>query len=204
MQCFRRCLLAILAVLAIGVAAVAGTLFVPAPWLSSADEPVPSSAIVVLGGDPSRALAAADLHRQGLAPRVLVSAPIRLRSELRLEAAGVVKPREEDLARQVLLARGVPESAIGIFGRDLSSTLDEARALHTLLGTEGTLLVVTSPLHVRRARIVFATEFPLERFRVIGSRYDPVPEKWWRDRESARDVLLEVAKLAYFVVGGRF
>jgi len=65
MQCFRRCLLAILAFLAIGVAAVAGTIFVPAPWLSSADEPAPSSAIVVLGGDPSRALGAADLYRRG-------------------------------------------------------------------------------------------------------------------------------------------
>ena len=204
MQCFRRCLLAILAVLAIGVAAVAGTLFVPAPWLSSADEPVPSSAIVVLGGDPSRALAAADLYRQGLAPRVLVSAAAPTARDRRLETAGITTPRDDELARQVLLARGVPESAIAIYGHDLQSTLDEARALHELFGDSGTLLVVTSPLHVRRARIVLATELPRERFRVIGSRYDPVPQKWWRDRDSARDVLLEVAKLTYFLAGGRF
>ena len=82
--------------------------------------------------------------------------------------------------------------------------MDEARALHEMFGAGGTLLVVTSPLHVRRARIVLETELPRERFRVIGSRYDPVPEKWWRDRDSARDVLLEVAKLAYFLAGGRF
>ena len=204
MQCFRRCLLAILALLAIGVAAVVGTVLVPAPWLSSADEPMPSSAIVVLGGDPSRALAAADLYRQGLAPRVLVSAAAPTARDRRLETAGISVPRDDELARQVLIARGVPEGAIGIFGHDLQSTLDEARALRELFGASGTLLVVTSPLHVRRARIVLATELPRERFRMIGSRYDPVPAKWWRDRESARDVLLEVAKLAYFLAGGRF
>jgi len=204
MQCFRRCLLAILALLAIGVAAVVGTVLVPAPWLSSADEPMPSSAIVVLGGDPSRALAAADLYRQGLAPRVLVSAAAPTARDRRLETAGISVPRDDELARQVLIARGVPESAIGIFGHNLQSTLDEARALRELFGASGTLLVVTSPLHVRRARIVLATELPRERFRMIGSRYDPVPAKWWRDRESARDVLLEVAKLAYFLAGGRF
>jgi len=204
MQCFRRCLLAILALLAIGVAAVVGTVLVPAPWLSSADEPMPSSAIVVLGGDPSRALAAADLYRQGLAPRVLVSAAAPTARDRRLETAGISVPRDDELARQVLIARGVPEGAIGIFGHNLQSTLDEARALRELFGASGTLLVVTSPLHVRRARIVLATELPRERFRMIGSRYDPVPEKWWRDRESARDVLLEVAKLAYFLAGGRF
>lgn len=204
MQCFRRCLLAILAFLAIGVAAVAGTIFVPAPWLSSADEPLPSSAIVVLGGDPSRALGAADLYRRGLAPRVLVSATAQSARDKRLALAGIAPPGDDELARQVLLARGVPEGAIAIYGHDLRSTLDEARALRAMFGDSGTLLVVTSPLHVRRARIVLQTELPGERFRVIGNSYDPVPEKWWRDRDSARDVLLEVAKLAYFLIGGRF
>ncbi len=204
MQCFRRCLLAILAFLAIGVAAVAGTIFVPAPWLSSADEPVPSSAIVVLGGDPSRALGAADLYRQGFAPRVLVSATAQSARDRRLALAGITPPGDDELARQVLLARGVPEGAIAVYGRDLKSTLDEARALHAMFGDGGTLLVVTSPLHVRRARIVLQTELAGERFRVIGNSYDPVPETWWRDRDSARDVLLEVAKLAYFLAGGRF
>jgi len=204
MQCFRRCLLAILAFLAIGVAAVAGTLFVPAPWLSSADEPVPSSAIVVLGGDPSRALAAADLYRQGLAPRVLVSAAAPTARDRRLATAGITMPLDDEVARRVLVARGVPEGAIAIYGHNLQSTVDEARALRELFGAGEKLLVVTSPLHVRRARIVLETELPRERFRVIGSRYDPVPEKWWRDRDSARDVLLEVAKLTYFLAGGRF
>ena len=204
MQCFRRCLLAILAFVAIGVAAVAGTLFVPAPWLSSADEPVPSCASVVVGGDPSRGLAAADVYRLGLAPRVVVSAAAPTARDKRLAAAGITMPLDDELARRVLVARGVPESAIALFGRDLQSTVDEARALRELFRAGEKLLVVTSPLHARRARIVLETELPRERFRVIGSSYDPVPEKWWRDRDSARDVLLEVAKLTYFLAGGRF
>ena len=204
MQCFRRCALALLAIVALGLAAAVGVAAVLAPLLSADDPPVASSAIAVLGGDPTRALTAADLYRQGLAPRVLVSMPIRLPRDKRLEAIGVITPRDEDLVRRALLARGVPDHAISTFGRDLQSTADEARALRQSLGAGETLLVVTSPYHVLRATMILASELPRERFRVIGNRYDPLPGKWWRDREAAGNVVLEIAKIAFLLAGGRF
>ena len=204
MHCFKRCVLAFLVLAAGGASlALAGVFLIP-DWLTRSDEPVPASAIVVLGGDPTRGLAAAEFYRAGLAPRVFITAPIRERHEQRLDDIGIAFPREEDLTREVLVRHGVPHSAINLLGRDLVSTAQEAAALRQKLGTTGTALVVTSPFHVGRSRLIIGRELPRERYRVVGSRYEPFPEPWWRDRESARNFVLETAKLAFFVVGGRF
>jgi len=204
MQCFRRCALALTALLAIAAAAAAGVAFSLAPLLSADDPPVASSAIVVLGGDPSRALTAADLYLQGLAPRVLVTVPEPDPIQRRLDALGVVTPRNEDLARRVLLARGVPARAIELLPRTVRSTAEEARLLLDATDPGSTLLVVTSPYHVLRAGLILGRTLPRERFRVIRSRIEPLPVKWWSSRESAANVLLEIAKLVWFAIGGRF
>jgi uncharacterized SAM-binding protein YcdF (DUF218 family) len=204
MQCFRRCALALFAIIALGLAAAAGVAAVLAPLLSADDPPVASSAIAVLGGDPTRAITAADLYLEGLAPRVLVAAPPPDPVQKRLDALGIVTPRHEELMRRVLLARGVPGSAIAPFKRSVNSTAEEARVLRDMIAPGETLLVVTSPYHVLRARLILATELPRERFRVIASRAEPFPVKWWRDRDAATPVVLEIAKLAFFLVGGHF
>ena len=204
MQCFRRCLLVFLALLALGLGASAGVALLLAPWLSEGDVAVRSSAIAVLGGDPSRALEAADLYHRGYAPRIFLSAPEREPKQRRLDSVGVVAPRDEELMRQALAVRGVPDGAIALLGRNLESTADEARVLAAKFGSDQTLLVVTSPFHVRRARMILRTALPGKRFRVIGSRYEPLPVAWWRDRESARNVVLEIAKLAIFLARGNF
>lgn len=204
MHCFRRCALALLILVAGSGALCLGGAFAISGWLTRSDEPAPASAIVVLGGDPTRALAGAELYRAGLAPRVFISAPIRARNEQRMDKIGIVVPREEDLTRQVLVLNGVPHTAIELLGRDLVSTAQEATALRGKLGATGTALVITSPYHVARSRLIIGAELPRERFRVVGSRFEPFPERWWRDQEAARNVVLESAKLVYFAVGGRF
>lgn len=205
MQCFKRCALAFLLISAgVGAAALAGALAIPG-WLTRSDAPEAASAIVVLGGDPTRALEAAELYRAGFAKRVFISAPIRARWEQRLDALGVYAPREEDQTRAVLTARGVPDAAIELLGRDLVSTAGEAgRIGQELRGVPGTVLVVTSPFHVARARLIVGAAFPHERLRVIGSRFEPFPERWWNDQEASRNVVLETVKIAFFVAGGRF
>ncbi|MBI2318711.1 MAG: YdcF family protein [Betaproteobacteria bacterium] len=204
MHCFRRCALAFLFLAAGGTAAAIAAVFLISDWLTRADQPAPASAIVVLGGDPTRALEAAELYRAGLAPRVFITAPIRARFEQRLDRIGVPYPREEDLTRQVLVRNGVPDSAITLLGRDLVSTAQEAAALRRKLGESGSALVVTSPYHVGRSRLIIGRELARERFRVLGSRFEPFPDPWWGDREAARNVILESAKFVFFVVGGRF
>ena len=187
MQCFKRCVLAFLLMLAgAGVVVLAGALAIPG-WLTRSDAPEAAIAIVVLGGDPTRGLEAAELYRAGYAKRVFITAPIRARWEQRLDKLGIFSPRQEDLTRAVLTAGGVPDSAIELLG-----------------GAPGTVLVVTSPFHVARSRLIVGAELPRERVRVIGSRFEPFPERWWSDQEAARDVVLETVKIAFFVAGGRF
>jgi len=205
MQCLRRCALAfVLAAAALAAAAAAGAFFL-AGWLDDPDPPARAAAILVLGGDPSRALEAADLYRQGLAPKIYLSAPVRELGLRRLDEAGVVAPREEELTRRALVARGVPEAAIDLLGRDLRSTAREARAAaERLSSVPGALLIVTSPYHVHRARMIFRDAMPERELRVVASRYEPFPAAWWRNQAAARDVVLEVAKTAYYLAGGRF
>jgi len=205
MQCFKRCVLAFLLMLAgAGVVVLAGALAIPG-WLTRSDAPEAAIAIVVLGGDPTRGLEAAELYRAGYAKRVFITAPIRARWEQRLDKLGIFSPRQEDLTRAVLTAGGVPDSAIELLGGGLISTAGEAGRIGLKLGgAPGTVLVVTSPFHVARSRLIVGAELPRERVRVIGSRFEPFPERWWSDQEAARDVVLETVKIAFFVAGGRF
>ena len=90
-------------------------------------------------------------------------------------------------------------------GKDLLSTVAEAREAARVLGPRaGTLLVVTSPYHVHRARKVFSDHLPAARIRVVASGEEPLPERWWTDREAAGQVLPELAKLLFYKLGFSF
>jgi uncharacterized SAM-binding protein YcdF (DUF218 family) len=205
MQCLTRCAAALAVVAAALAAACAAGAYHLAGWLNDPDAPERAGAILVLGGDPSRALEAAELYRGALAPAVYIVAPFREPSLRRLDGAGVPSPREEELTRKALAARGVPEAAIALLGRDVASTAQEARlAAERLAGVPGTLIVVTSPYHIRRARMIFREALPGRPLRFVGNRYESLPDAWWRDPVSARNVVLELAKTAYYAVGGRF
>jgi hypothetical protein len=40
--------------------------------------------------------------------------------------------------------------------------------------------------------------------RIVPTPYDPFPARWWTDQDAARNVLLELAKIAFYRLGGRF
>jgi uncharacterized SAM-binding protein YcdF (DUF218 family) len=205
MQCLRRCLLTFLAVSGALAALAAVGAYYAAGWLNDPDAPEKAGAILILGGDSTRALEAADLYRAGLAPKIYLSLPIRDAHERQLDALGVITPTDEQLTRQVLAVRGVPESVVEVLDRDLVSTAQEAKAAaERLAGVPGTLLVVTSPYHVRRARMIFRDALPGRRLVFVASRYEPFPKAWWTDQTAARNVVLELAKTVYYVAGGRF
>ena len=174
-------------------------------WLSAGDRPQQADAILVLGGNYSRPFQAADLYQQGFARRIYVSVPAREDQHRLLDEAGVAFPREEEVMRAVLLRKGVPASAIEYLGKDLLSTAAEAQAARALFSKGApTLLVVTSPYHLRRARMTFADALPAADIRVIATSYEPLPQVWWKDQTAARNVLLELAKIPFYKFGGRF
>jgi uncharacterized SAM-binding protein YcdF (DUF218 family) len=205
MQCLRRCFLAFLAVCAALAGVAAGAAVFASDWLNDPDPPQKAGAIVILGGDSTRALEAADLYRAGLAPRIYFSVPIRDAHERRLDAIGVITPTDEELTRRVLAVRGVPEDVVEPLARDMVTTTQEAKAAAgRLAGVRGPLLIVTSPYHVRRARMIFRKAMPERQLLFVASRYESFPHAWWSDQTAARNVVLELAKTAYYVAGGRF
>jgi uncharacterized SAM-binding protein YcdF (DUF218 family) len=205
MHCAKKCGLFLLVVFFAAAIGTAVGLNYAGEWLSAGDRPQPADAILVLGGSFTRPFQAADLYRQGFARKIYVSVPAREDQHRLLDEAGVAFPRDEEVMRAVLLKTGVPASAIEYFGRDSISTAAEAQAARTLFGKGAPrLLVVTSPYHVRRARMTFADAMPAADIRVIATSYDPFPPAWWKDQTAARNVLLELAKITFYELGGRF
>ncbi|MBI4806747.1 MAG: YdcF family protein [Desulfovibrio sp.] len=182
-----------------------GILLTAGHWLQNSDSPATSDAMVVLCGDFSRAAYAAELYKLGMAKKVYVGRAYRLRSERVLDQNMLSFPRHEEIYKALLRKKGVPAEAIEYYGDELLSTYQEAETLASQLGSKpGSLLVVTSPYHVRRARIIFKDAFPDWDIRVVGTPTEKLPAAWWTDQESARIVLLEIPKTVYYLLGGRF
>lgn len=204
MSCFRRCLLAAGLFALACLASIGALIWFAAELLNMPDAPVHSDAIVVLSGDALRVVHAADLYRQGLAPRILLTVEARSRAQKKLDEIGVPFPRTEKVYHDALVKLGVPDTAISIMGGEVSSTAAEADALRTALPAGIRLLVVTSPYHLRRTRMIFTDRFPADQVHIVPTPYDPFPARWWTDQDAARNVLLELAKIAFYRLGGRF
>ena len=179
-------------------------------WLPLDEEPHPADYIVSLAGSQARALHAADLYTQGLAPKVLVSTLHRNRVRQELDALGVPAPHDEEVAQSILRIKGVPEADVATFGFGSISTVQEALELERLCAAAGAehgrmrLLVVTSPFHVRRTTYIFADNLKSCSFQVVGSPYEPFAKEWWHDRDSAQALVMESAKFLFYFLGGRY
>lgn len=174
-------------------------------WLKGDEKPVKSDAIIILAGTPTRSFYAADLYRQGYASQVYISKPVREHSLKMLDKIGVSFPRQEEVDKEVLLKKGVHEQNIHFFGQSSLSTVQEAEAASKLFrGDSCKIIIVTSPYHVRRAKMIFKDTMQNCQFKVLGTTYEPFPEKWWTDQDAARNVLLETSKAVFYLLGGRF
>jgi uncharacterized SAM-binding protein YcdF (DUF218 family) len=175
--------------------------------LRDPEAPAKSDVIVVLAGSVERAFYAADLYRQNFAPLVLVSSPEREAGQRMLDDLGMNLPAEEDINIQVLQRKGVPLEHIRVIGTGARSTFEEALAVRDeISGKSLRIMVVTSPYHVRRTGMIFRKilgDVPAE-LHVVGNVYEKFPEQWWNDQGAARNVLLESAKIAYYLLGGAF
>lgn len=168
--------------------------------------PARADAIVMLAGSvPDRALETARLYQRGVAPAVVLTR-VRLRpSAVALRARDVRLPEEHDLARAALTALGVPGDAIEVIPRRAHSTETEARAIARWACRRGVsrLVVVTSPSHTRRARLILARALGPD----VALSVRPAPAarfpagRWWGRRRAMKDVLSEYEKLlAYWLV----
>ena len=174
-------------------------------WLAGSDPPEQTRAIMVLSGPPSRALYAADLYNKGYAKEIYITRPVREQYFKLTDDLGVYFPRIEQVQKDVLIKKSVPEKHIHIVGNDCRSTVDEAKIANSIFRGDGCrILVVSSPYHVKRARMIFRDNVKECRFKVMATPYEPFPKKWWTDQDSARNILLEVTKIVFYKLGGRF
>jgi uncharacterized SAM-binding protein YcdF (DUF218 family) len=185
-----------------GLLLVVTSLLSAALWLNTSDSPEKADALVVLGGDYSRELYAAKLWKKGLAPDIYVSQMAPAESSLRLSKLGITIPSDQEISASILIKSGVPTKRVHFYGPSIS-TREEALSLKKALPPGKRFIVVTSPYHVTRARLIFKQEFSSQQFRVVSTG-EHFPNAWWRHQKSARSVILEILKLIHFELGGAF
>lgn len=144
------------------------------------EAPVKADIIVVLAGDSAgnRILKAAELVRQGFAPKALVDGPY-----------GTYGLHESDLAIPFAVRHGYPESYFIAFQNDARSTEAEADAVLRELRRRNLhrIEIVTSDFHTRRAAKIFrAKARDLEIHMVAAPDRDFTAGGWWKTRDGRK------------------
>jgi uncharacterized SAM-binding protein YcdF (DUF218 family) len=156
--------------------------------LDRSEAPQKADIIVVIGGDArgNRILKAAELVRQGYAPRVLVSGQ-----------GAMYGHHESDLAIDFAVERNYPRDEFIAFRYPALSTVDEAAADIRELRVLGVhkYLLVTSPYHTARAARIFRREGAGFEMHAISAP-DPYWRngEWWKSREGRKLWFLESIK----------
>lgn len=173
-------------------------------WLVAADPLVRSDVIFVLEGKtPHRELEAAALFREGWALRVVLTlARTDLDPEIR-RLSGVLTEQEQ--AFRVLRHAGVPDDAIVRLDRVVENTAQELQVDFDYARAHGfrRVIMVSSPYHLRRVRIIWHSRFERELPGVFrGTRYEAVdPARWWTSRRSLETIVHEVFGIIHFQLG---
>ena len=160
--------------------------------------------IVCLSGRPvERAMETADLYREKMAPRVIVTREEPPDGLEMLEARGVHYPESRDVVCALLRDLGVPVSACVTSDREAEGTIGEASVVRALALKHGyrSLILVTSPTHTRRALLTFHKVFRDDRISIMmaASRYSRfTADGWWHTRKYVREVIFEYLKLVYY------
>jgi uncharacterized SAM-binding protein YcdF (DUF218 family) len=170
------------------------------------DTLAPADAVVVVaGGIPSSETTAAGLYVRGLAPLVVLSndfTPARVRE---LIALGARRLDYQGESRLVLQAHGVPPDAIMALAVPVKSTEAELRLVAEAARARGwrRIILVTSPHHSRRVKLVWTRESPasVEGLIALAKEGDFADDGWWRKRRQAEAVLHEYLGLAVIYLG---
>jgi len=177
-------------------------------WLVKEDMPEHADAIVLLMGSfPDRVLQAVDLYKDGKSDRLLiVEESMGPFSTLESRGADIISNTEQ--ARNSVIALGIPAESITILPGEARDTKTEAIAISNYVAGNvalDTLLLVSSPSHMRRASMIFKAAFRDSETPIyIGcspSAYSSFnADRWWKDKEGIQTVLSEFVKIGSFVV----
>ncbi len=176
-------------------------------FLAREDPLIKADAIFVLAGsEMTRPLEAADLYREGYAPRIVMSQETLEPAFTVLEHRGAKVSSRVERARDVLIGLGIPATAITLPNKLHGNTADEAATLRALAleNRWRTVIVVTSKFHLRRAYIAVERQLRGTNVRVVmrGSRFDESRmDRWWTQRGVIRDVVAELPRVVAYALG---
>jgi hypothetical protein len=162
------------------------------------DAPRPSDVIVVLAGEtdrrPARAL---ELLQQGYGKRVLIDVPAE---------SNIYTFTQLDLAQKYVqsLPQAAAVSVCPIVGLSTKAETQDVEKCLTRMNA-GTVLIVTSEFHTRRALSIFRQELPHRTFSVAAA-YDSAQfgTRWWTRRQWAKTVVDEWLRLLWWSVVDRW
>ncbi len=196
-----------------GILLIIGSLYIggcrrAGTWLVKEDIPRHVDAMVMLmGGFPDRVLQAVDLYKEGTAGRlIIVEESMGPFSKLESRGADIISNTQQ--AKNSAIVLGIPADSITILPGEARDTKTEAIAVRNYLSVNNaidTLLLVSSPSHMRRASMIFKaalrdSETPV----YVGcspSAYSNFSaDRWWRDKEGIQTVLSEFVKIGSFVM----
>jgi len=155
-------------------------------WLMRGDPPVPSDLLVVLGGgSEERVQTALDLYRARMAPTLLMTADGYPGAEI-----------------NYFVSHGVPRSALMPPPRRSKSTYEDALCIKEVIAAHDfkSILVVTSPYHCRRSRLIIGRVLS-----GLGVRVTVTPsvslymdaDHWWRSHQGWITVAWEYPKILW-------
>jgi uncharacterized SAM-binding protein YcdF (DUF218 family) len=164
-------------------------------FLVEAEDPMAADFVLVLAGDytGNRLMHGAELVRNGMAAKAIISGPL-----------GFYGGYESDYAVAYAAARGYAADLFIKAPHKAVSTEEEAAILVPFLRRlhAGSVMLVTSDFHTRRAGKLFRRAGPDIRWRVVAAptrRFHP--DHWWRDREGRKTFAYEWIKTATSVFG---
>jgi uncharacterized SAM-binding protein YcdF (DUF218 family) len=169
-------------------------------WALTESVDAPVDAVLILGGSPvRRTLGAYDLYRRGLTRRIAIA-----KSSLDAAARFELSPPHTELVHNALIKLGVPDDAITVFGSDLNSTYEEAKAaaLWARSNDIHSVAIVTEWITTRRVRWTFEEEMrPLGievRIQPTQQGAEFTPENWWRKESGIVAFQNEILKYLYY------
>lgn len=177
-------------------------------WMQVDDKPFKADYILPLAGDSHRFFKAAELFHAGYAPAILISnakvePPSRL--DRLLWKMGYPNYSESEYRARFFEELGLSAARLEPFGNGHISTVEEAEALRDYLsGRTVRLLLVTSPYHARRAKMIFRDILPQSSIRVVTNQEGSFDNKWWEDQKQAQHLVMEFAKTIHYLLGGVF
>jgi uncharacterized SAM-binding protein YcdF (DUF218 family) len=177
-----------------------------------ADDDLKSGTVIILMGSiPDRVLEAADVYHEGYA-KGIVFVQSYMSGYEKLIVQGITIPGNAAISKMAALGLGIPEELLTLLEGNARSTTDEAKYIREYLRENqeiDTIILVTSQYHSRRSKRIFIRALrELNRdIEVLSSpsKYDDFnAQNWWKERESAKRVVLEYLKLLHFYAWEQF